>query len=203
MKIYDRDIRKLLINKFFTVKTFISDSSTKVIHEMDVCTGSSRIDVTVINGKIHGYEIKSEQDTLERLSSQVESYNKIFDTVTIVTGEKHIDKVTNIVPEWWGIYYVTSKKNNLELKRKRQSRINNSIDILQVTQLLWKDELTEILALHGIQKGIKSKTRFALGEMAVNNINPQEIKDYVRQALKNRTTWRADLLQQLYDDSRL
>ncbi|MFV0516511.1 MAG: sce7726 family protein [Aminipila sp.] len=201
MKIYDSDIRKLLIDKFFTTKAFISDTTTKVIHEMDVCTGTSRIDIAVINGKINGYEIKSEQDTLERLPSQIESYNKVFDTVTIVTGEKYIDKVTNIVPEWWGIYCVTSQKDRLTLKRKRQNKINKSIDILQVTQLLWRDELLKILALHDIQKGTKSKTRFALSEMVVNNIDPQIIKDFVRQALKNRTTWRADLLQQLYDDS--
>ena len=203
MKVYDSDIRKLLMKKFFTTKSFISDATTKVIHEMDVCTGSSRIDIAVINGKIHGYEIKSEQDTLERLSSQVESYNKIFDTVTIVAGEKHIDRIMKIVPDWWGVYYIFNQNSDIKIKRKRQSKINKNIDVLQITQLLWKDELTELLNSHNIKKGIKSKTRFALGEIAVRNIDHYEIRDYVRQALKNRTTWRADLLQQLCDDSQL
>ncbi|WP_168198409.1 sce7726 family protein [Crassaminicella thermophila] len=78
MKIYDPDIRELLLKKFLKTKAFISDPTTKLIHEMDVCFGTSRIDIAVINGKIHGYEIKSEQDTLDRLPAQIESYNKIF-----------------------------------------------------------------------------------------------------------------------------
>ncbi|QEK11710.1 sce7726 family protein [Crassaminicella thermophila] len=200
MKIYDPDIRELLLKKFLKTKAFISDPTTKLIHEMDVCFGTSRIDIAVINGKIHGYEIKSEQDTLDRLPAQIESYNKIFDTMTIVTGENHISKVIEIVPDWWGIYYVVKKSNQPILKRKRQFKINKKVDTFYLAQLLWKNELLELLRLNGINKGVKSKTRFALCEIVNENIEKQKIKDFVRKKLKSRESWRAVQLQQLCDD---
>jgi hypothetical protein len=201
MKIYDSDIRKLLIKKILITKTFVSDPTTKIIHELDVCFGKSRVDLAVVNGKIHGYEIKSEQDTLERLPSQIDSYNKIFDTITIVTGENHISKVIEMVPEWWGIYYVSKKDNNeLVLRKKRQFKVNKFIDIHYLTELLWKEELIELLRLNGIEKGTKSKTRSALCNIVSAKIDKDEVKKFVRDKLKSRESWRAVPLQQLYDD---
>jgi hypothetical protein len=199
MKLYDSDIRELLIVKFLNTKEYTLDSTTKIIHEMDVCSGLSRIDIAVINGKIHGYEIKSNQDTLERLPSQIESYNKIFDTMTLVTGVNHVEKAMQIIPDWWGVYYVSSDKKPV-LRRKRQHKLNTTVDIFQLTQLLWKDEMINLLEYENIKKGIKSKSRFALGELIVSSIEVNKIKKYVRNTLKTRESWRAVQLQQLYDD---
>lgn len=200
MKVYDPDIRKVLYRKFLMTKEFLLDSSTLVINEFDVCRGISRVDIAVINGKMHGYEIKSEQDTLERLPMQMDSYNKVFDKMTIVTGEKHLDKVTDIIPEWWGIYYITENKNKLVLKKKRSAKINRNIDILEVAQLLWRDELIKLLNSYDITKGLKSKTRLALSKLVSEKIPPKDVKDFVKNQLKLRTAWRAVQLQQLYDD---
>ena len=200
MKVYDPDIRKVLYRKFLMTKEFLLDSSTLVINEFDVCRGISRVDIAVINGKMHGYEIKSEQDTLERLPMQMDSYNKVFDKMTIVTGEKHLDKVTDIIPEWWGIYYITENKNKLVLKKKRSAKINRNIDILEVAQLLWRDELIKLLNSYDITKGLKSKTRLALSKLVSEKIPPKDVKDFVKNQLKLRTDWRAVQLQQLYDD---
>lgn len=200
MKVYDPDIRKILYNKFLRTKEFINDSSTLIVNEFDVCRGINRVDIAVINGKIHGYEIKSEQDTLERLPMQIESYNKVFDRMTIVISEKHVDKVVAIIPEWWGIYSVVKSKKQLILKKRRGARVNKNIDILEVAQLLWRDELINLLSLNGITKGVKSKTRFALSQIAVNNIPVNDIKLFVKEQLKLRSTWRAVPLAQLCDD---
>ncbi|ALP91215.1 hypothetical protein HMPREF1084_01976 [Clostridium butyricum 60E.3] len=200
MKVYDPDIRKVLYRKFLMTKEFLLDSSTLVINEFDVCRGISRVDIAVINGKMHGYEIKSEQDTLERLPMQMDSYNKVFDKMTIVTGEKHLDKVTDIIPEWWGIYYITENKNKLVLKKKRSAKINRNIDILEVAQLLWRDELIKLLNSYDITKGLKSKTRLALSKLVSEKIPQKDVKDFVKNQLKLRTDWRAVQLQQLYDD---
>lgn len=200
MKLYDPDIRKLLYAKFLNIKEFNTDSSTIVVNEMNVCRGLSRVDIAVINGKLHGYEIKSEQDTLERLPLQIDSYNKIFDKMTIVTGEKYLNRVEEIIPEWWGIYYISIDNNEAVLKRKRTAKINKNIDMLELTELLWKDELIKLLNNHGITKGIKSKTRFALSKMAIENISSKNIKNFVKEQLKLRSTWRAVHLQELCGD---
>lgn len=200
MKIYDPDIRELLYKSFLENPEFTSDPSTIVIDEMDVLFGTSRIDIAVINGKIHGFEIKSERDNLERLPSQMDSYNKIFDTITIVVSEKHISKVIEIIPEWWGVYYVEKQENYIKLSKERDAIENSETDLLSLTQLLWRNELLELLSLNGIKKGTKSKNRFALCNMVVENIEESTIRSYIREKLKSRSTWRAVQLQQLYDD---
>lgn len=199
MSIYDPDIRKVLYNSFITRDEFIRDSTTKVIDEMQVCKGISRVDIAVINGKIHGFEIKSERDTLDRLQYQIGSYNKIFDTMTIVTCKNHLEKVKEKVPSWWGIYYVENLKGELVLKRKRKEKVNKETDLFSLSQLLWKDELLNLLNSNGITKGTKSKTKSALCEIAVLNIDENTIRDYIRACLKSRKEWRAVSLQQLYD----
>lgn len=132
---------------------------------------------------------------------QIESYNKVFDKMTVVVSEKHLKKVNELVPEWWGIYCIISKANNkLVLKKVRKSKVNKNVQLLEVVQLLWKDELIDILNNCGIKKGIKSKTRFALSELVIKNLPKKEIKKIVKLKLRIRTTWRAVELQQICDD---
>lgn len=200
MSIYDPDIREVLYSNFLKREDFITDKTTKVIDEMEVCRGLSRVDIAVINGKLHGFEIKSERDTLERLQYQMESYNKVFDTMSIVTCKNHLDKVINIVPKWWGIYYVYQNKNELILRRKRKEKINKNIDLRVALELLWKDELIQLLKENGKEKGTKSKTRSALCDVVVSSVDNQVIRNYIRKCLKSRKSWRAVPLQQLCDD---
>lgn len=200
VKVYDKDIRKLLVEKFLNMKHFTSDPSTKLIYEMDICYGSSRVDVAVVNGKMHGYEIKSERDSLERLPYQIKAYNMIFDTVSIVAANDHLEKVNILIPEFWGIYSVEKNENKARLVRKRQARINPSVDIFSVSQLLWKEELISLLMVNGICKGIKSKTRQQLGRVAVEKIDHTVIKDFVRKSIKSREEWKVVGLKQLYGD---
>lgn len=200
MKVYDKDIRELLIEKICCFKEFHSDPSTVLISEMDICSGVSRVDMAVINGRLHGFEIKSEQDTLDRLPSQIESYNKVFEKMTIIVGENHLEKVLEIVPSWWEVYYVHKQKKGAKLKRKRQGKINKNIDDISLLQLLWKEELINLLKQNGITKGTKSKNRIALGKMVTNCADRACIHDYVKCQLKTRIDWRAVPLQQLYDE---
>ncbi len=203
MKIYDKDIRNLLLNEIVRKKEFISDPSCIVIHEMDVCCGCARIDIAVINGQIHGYEIKSERDNLERLPFQIGLYNKIFDTVTLVVSEKYCNKTTKIIPEWWGLYCITKNKTRASLEVVRSPSKNLQVETINLVQLLWKEEICELLTVYGLSKGIKSKTRYELGKIAVKNIKGTEIASFVREKLKNRKSWKAHELQQLYDDLHL
>jgi hypothetical protein len=202
MKVYDSDIRKLLYMNFTITQEFIEDPTTIVVDELDVLFGASRIDIAVINGKINGFEIKSERDNLERLTSQIEFYNKIFDTMTVVVGEKHLSQITNIIPEWWGLYYVYNDNNDLRLIRERDVKLNKNIDILSLAQLLWREELIELLNINKITKGTKSKKRYALCKLVVDSIEEKDIKHFVRKKLKSREDWRAVRLQQLCGDLR-
>lgn len=200
MKVYDKDIRNVLINKISKQQEFIADPTSIVVHEMDICFGCARVDIAVINGKIHGFEIKSEQDNLERLSTQVEYYNKMFDTVTLVTSEKHFSKAIDIIPEWWGLDSVAKSNESVYINQQRAPQENEEIEIIYLSQLLWKDELLELLKFNGISKGVKTKTRYELGKIVENNIKLPEVSAFVRSKLKNRKSWKALQLRQIYDD---
>ncbi|GIO08032.1 hypothetical protein J31TS6_40600 [Brevibacillus reuszeri] len=199
-KLNDADIRKVLYESFTTRDEFILDPTTIIVDELDVCFNSARVDIAVINGKLHGFEIKSERDNLERLPSQVECYNCLFDTMTLVLSEVHLSKARKIVPKWWGIECVVKKKTGVTLKKVRKNKVNPKVQALELTQLLWRQELFDLLEEHSITKGIKSKTRLELGKIASENICKDSIAIFVRKTLKNRKDWKALQLQQLCDD---
>lgn len=198
MKIKDRDIRKVLHAKI--VEEFKNEYDTIVVDELGLCQGKSIIDIAVINGFIHGYEIKSESDTLERLPGQMEIYSKVLDTVTIVSGECHINRIVNYVPDWWGITVSQNNNGKVEFKVLREAKINNNIDPYSVAQLLWKDEALDILIQFGLDRGYHNKSRKIIWEKLVKSLSLEELKNLVREKLKNRTEWRADSLQMLSDD---
>jgi hypothetical protein len=199
-KLNDPDIRKLLYGEFLKKDEFITDPTTVVVNELDVSFGAARIDVAVVNGKLHGFEIKSERDNLDRLPSQVELYSKTFDTLTLVISEVHLAKARKIIPKWWGIYCVKRGKFAPRIKIIRNSKKNNAVDPLNLTHFLWKSELLELLEANCINKGVKSKTRYELGKIAVDKIGSEVISHFVRNKLKNREVWRALPLQQLCGD---
>lgn len=201
MKIYDTDIRSLLLDSFLEVDEYINEEDTVVINELDVCSGISRVDIAVINGKIHGYEIKSMQDNLNRLPYQIESYNQIFDTMTIVAYEDHIKKIKSIVPKWWEIRCVSPKKDRIIIKTVRYGKQNSNISVYNVAMLLWKDEMIDLLlSRSNITKGFKSKTRSELANIIKDCIDANIVCDYVRDTLKYRQDWRAVPLQMLNGD---
>ncbi len=200
MTIYDRDIRQVLIESLAHTPDFNNDD-TFLISELDICGGINRADIVIVNGKLHGYEIKSPQDNLSRLPAQVLSYNQVFDTMTLVTCDKYLKNSQTEIPDWWGISCISKTKKGLTLKVKRRPKVNKNVSALHLAQLLWKAELIELIYdKTNITKGIKSKTRNQLALLVSEMISRQDISDYVRGVLKNRTDWKAVQLQQLYDD---
>lgn len=109
MKTSDADIREIL-HKDLNSK-YNSDDAL-ILDELVVCHGKARVDVAVINGSFTGYEIKSEKDTLDRLPNQIEAYNKVFDNMSIITGNNHTEEVKSMVPEWWGIFTASYDDTN-------------------------------------------------------------------------------------------
>lgn len=189
MKTRDIDIRNIL--HYQLKKDHNNEPDTLILDELVICQGDSRIDVAVINGSINGYEIKSESDTLERLPRQAELYNKVFDTVTILTASRYIEEVSDIIPNWWGIVKAEMDiDGQVELFTIREPRKNKDIEPLALAQLLWKDEAIEILKGKGLHKGLLSKPRGVLWQVLADKLPLSELQDAVREKLKSRETWR-------------
>lgn len=184
VKMREIDIRKSLNHKVLSI--FPREEDSIVINEFGVCQGEARIDLAVINGSIHGFEIKSESDTLERLPSQQECYNKVFDTITIVTGDKYIIKVADCIPAWWGIMRAREKGKNVILESVRECNNNPNIDPYALVQFLWHSEALGLLEKYELAKGVRNKPRRYVWSVLAKNIPLLQLSELVRETLKKR-----------------
>ena len=187
MRVLDRDIRVKLYNQ--VIERF--DDDTRIVDELSICQGDSRVDVAAINGKLHGYEIKSEADSLKRLPDQVHYYGKVFDTMTIVCSKDHLGEIREIVPNWWGIMTVRKGRGDFELIQRRKPRINKTVDRYSLAQLLWRSEAQELLDELGLLRGFKSKPKYELWNKIADEVETDYLRNFVRETLKHRQGWRA------------
>lgn len=157
--------------------------------------GDARADLAVVNGAIHGYEIKSSADTLARLARQQEAYSNLFDTVTIVATRKHLPNIQSAIPGWWGIVEATASGDAVELLERRNPQQNPSVCILSVAKLLWRSEAISILESIGKARGLRSATRFTICEAIVAALCEADVKKLVRDCLKERKNWRVGAQQ--------
>lgn len=71
--------------------------------------GRCKADVVILNGTGTVYEIKSERDSLSRLERQIADYRKVFASVNVIAGEKHIRNVLSTVPEDVGVLELSNR----------------------------------------------------------------------------------------------
>lgn len=195
-KMLDRDVRLAVRNK--VIKDHIADPSTLVIEEMGVNHGRNRVDIAVINGEIHGYELKSDSDNLLRLPQQARAYSSVMDKVTLVIGSKHAHEAVSMIPEWWGIKIAEQgKRGGIKLHTERRNKKNRNIDSLELLKLVWKEEVNILLSQKiDVDWRIKSLRKKEIYQLVVDNFTIDEIQDNVRVILKNRVNWRSDERQE-------
>lgn len=186
----DEDIRRVLRQHLEGI--FKDDRTTMIIEELGLCRGSVRVDIAVVNGVLKGYEIKSDQDTLLRLSSQAATYNRIFDTMTIVVAERHLRAAGKLIPSWWAIQVagVVNPSTRLEIQYFRGESTNPNVDPGSLVQLLWRDEVLELLGQIEPGRALKSKPRRVLWETLATAVPLPELKAMVCACLRSRSGWR-------------
>ena len=167
-----------------------AEPDTLIVNELGVCSAAVRIDVAVVNGALHGFEIKSQLDTLERLPVQQEIYSRVFDTVTLVAASRHLRKVEEIVPKWWGVLEVIEAAPIL-LRIVRPSVVNQGIDPYSVAQLLWHDEALAALDAVGAAAGMSRRPRRYLYEALAAILPLDVLRHVVRTTIKARGNWRS------------
>jgi len=162
------------------------DTTTRVVEEMGVWSGTVRIDIAVINGELCGYELKSDSDTLDRLPYQIEMYGKVFDRVTLVVGGKHYKKAATLIPKWWGCLIADMNGDEVTLRSKRTARRNPAPDPFVLAQMLWKDEAVAILEKHNLARGWRAKPATEISLRLTSELSFRQLSDEVRTALKVR-----------------
>lgn len=187
----DRIIRSALKNKL--QETHKDDPKLRIVEELGVKHGAARVDIAVINGILHGYEIKSDRDNLLRLPEQMAIYNSVFNQITLVVGKSHLHEAINVVPDWWGIMIAKiNPANFVVFSSIREAKENLGQDSISIARLLWRDEALGILEEAGQADGLRSKPRGLIYERLSETFDPKILQEKVRSILFFREGWRSD-----------
>jgi hypothetical protein len=167
----------------------------QIFEELGVQHGTARIDIALVNGIMHGYEIKSDCDTLHRLPEQVEEFNAIFDKITLVVGKRHLYQAMHIIPDWWG---VTMAKVDVDkgvyFQTIRKAETNQNQKGVSIARLLWRSEALSILEEQNEAEGVRSKPREFIYNRLADVLEIDIIKERVRKTLLvSRGNWRVGL----------
>jgi hypothetical protein len=188
----DPCIRQLL--KETELQHFINDAGSRVVDELSLPVAKARIDIAVINGSMHGYEIKSASDTLQRLPSQIEAYTKVFDYLSIVTEHKYHARIVEFIPRWVGIIVCNEKAGLKTMKIVRKPKLNKHKQGFFIAKLLWRDELIEILAEQQIPFRKKDRN-WILCELLSSSLHLNALSLVVREKLKKRSAWKTAITE--------
>lgn len=185
----DAQIRELLIP--FVRDEHSSDPETIYFGEFALGGGTNRADYAALSDMSHGYEIKSDRDTLIRLPQQIEAYNGVFERATLVSALRHISPAKRLIPEWWGIVEVRGGElSGYRLERSRESLPNPAPRGYAIASLLWRSEALQILTTLGLDQGLRSRPMEFLIEKLAREVKPESLSAYVRAALRARGEWR-------------
>lgn len=187
-KLNDYAIRESLFTEIYS----LVPSFEKIVEELELEKGQSRIDLAIIGKELIGIEIKSDRDSLARLSSQVITYNKSLEKIILIVGEKYRETACDYIPSWWGFAFASYDENwNVTIKVIRKPKKNPEFNISSLLNLLWKDEAIDILREKGITKGLSSLAKWSLQEKILSTHSHNEIKNSVINALITRQSWKA------------
>ncbi len=185
----DHDIRRAL--RRHVARLHAEHPDTRIVEELKLGP-TARADVVVLNGRIEGFEIKSDRDRLVRLAHQAKAYEAVCDRVWLVTTERYANAAIQQLPSWWGVLVATTRRGEPYLTRRRAARQHGEQEVAALLELLWRDELASLCERYQIAR-VPSRAsgramRLAVAEGAVSG---RRLAQEVRQALLLREGWRA------------
>lgn len=185
----DTEIRTALHSRRF--RSLKRQPDTLVIDELGLEHARSRVDIAVINGCVHGYEIKSAQDSLERLQGQLDVYRRALQKLTVVADNKHVRTVASCVPDWCGIIEVEQgPRGGIRFNVVAPARANPDVDPVVLAHLLWRQEVCDLLLQRGYAAKELRRPRKQLYEILSETLTINEISTAIREFMVRRSTWR-------------
>jgi len=185
----DAEIRAALHRK--VLRAFHLRNDTLVIDELGLAHARARIDVAVINGSVHGFEIKSAADTLTRLPQQLEFYEQCLEKLTIVCAEKHTPGVRDLAPRWCGITEVTKgPRGGIGFIKVREPKRNLNIQPYRLAHLLWRSEAVAILTQANASAKMLRAPRKTLYKSLAAKFSVAEITAFIKESMASRQGWR-------------
>lgn len=162
-----------------------------MIDELGLAHARSRIDLAVFNGHLHGYEIKSASDTLDRLPRQLATYVNALQKLTLVVATRHLDAASAIAPKWCGLTeIVEGPRGGMVFASRRRARVNPDLDAFMLAHLLWHPEAQDLLRARGASDADVKAPRKQLYRLLANEVPVRELAPAIKAAMASRTSWR-------------
>ena len=165
---------------------------------------NARIDIAIVGpNDIHGYEIKSDRDVLDRLLSdrwgggQIANFGTAFDRLTIITTPRHLTAIEQLVPSWWGIIVATASPPPTDTNtatptpvpvtftHHRAAQPNPALDPSEVAGLLQRDELESLFWRHKL-RGYSKLSWCDLRDTLAARLTLDDLRADVRRMLRHR-----------------
>lgn len=154
----DKQIRVAVHQKLF--RRYSATPDAMILEEVGIRHGAARVDFLLVNGLLHGFELKSDKDTLRRLENQIPIYGSVLDRVTLVVGYRLADKALAMIPDWWGVKLASSgKRGAIQFRDARAPKNNPGVQKEALAKLLWQGQALDVLKELGADAGVRSKTR--------------------------------------------
>ena len=145
--------------------------------------GNNIADCVILNGHSTCYEIKTEFDSLSRLTDQLNSYLRLFDKVNVVSDEKFIEAIANIIPKEVGI--ICLKKNNTLSTIREPEVITTPICPTLVMNSLRATEYKELVKiLSGEVPNVGNIKMYSACQEIILQATPSILRDEYRKILK-------------------
>jgi hypothetical protein len=149
-------------------------------------TGTTRADVVhITEAFMHGYEVKGDGDTLQRVENQLRCYAEVYDFVTFIVTEKHLPKLLPRLPEWVGV--LVAPADDLGLRQHRPAGYNATVQRAPLAALLWVEEIKQFLLARGLAGASTLRQREVANFLRTTQTIPlSSLAQYVRERLMAR-----------------
>lgn len=194
----DPDIRKALLSSMNS-----THANAFVICEMQISGFRCYVDVAAIGDGLHGYEIKSDTDSLSRLRNQVPKYDAVCDTCTIVTTRRHFAGAKFTLPDHWGLIVAHEAASGVSLEPFRGASVNPNRSTVALLELLTRTELVSVLRAAGYGRPASPLHKLAAVDAAYAFFGDQGAKELALSILRLRRTWTCRQLGVQSDEERI
>jgi hypothetical protein len=178
----DRDIRAALLP--LLRQKYIYSSQDLVIEEFGC--NSARVDVAVVNGVMHGFEIKSDSDSTYRLQDQLQSYLGVFDFITLVAGRRLFHAVRSMAPRRCGLILAERVGGEVRLIEKRKAQRNPKQRAIDLARMMWRDEALHVLRSRGYKCVNTRNSANEIWAAAADQLKIPVLANELRMAIKLR-----------------
>lgn len=178
------------IRRVFRRRLFVSYSGmpdTLILEDVGLRHGAARIDFLIVNGFLHGFELKGSSDSLGRLRRQAPIYASVLDRITVVVPDRDASKAIGTIPIWWGVESVCqTRDDNFTFSEARCCQNNPSVEKSAIAKLLWRAEALEVLEELNASTGLRSARRREIYSRLAHCASLTLIREKVRHYLRRR-----------------